>query len=88
LQVETVKNLKKKQRFVHIFEASKHFSIYNVDVINLSLSVCCPCPSIIATVTSNEEDRENATYSWPWGGGVGEAILDTFQYLMVLIFMH
>jgi hypothetical protein len=38
------------------------------DIINLSFSVRCGSPSTITTVTvPNEECKENASLSWPWG---------------------
>jgi len=37
------------------------------DVINPTFYVNCLCCSVIATATSsNEQDRENITQSWPW----------------------
>lgn len=53
--VERIKHLINKSLFLKLSSTSRHPVI---DVINLPFSVCCRCPSIIATVMSNEGIRK------------------------------
>jgi hypothetical protein len=47
-------------------------------VISLSFSVCCQFPSTTATVTSNDEDQENATQNW---SREKQAMADIFHHV-------
>lgn len=55
-----------QQQFIYTSETSKHSPYKKVDVINLSFSISCQCPSTTARAMSNEEALEIATQRWPW----------------------
>jgi hypothetical protein len=71
--VDTIKYLTNKYLFMCLkLSSTSRCTIF--DIMNLSLSTRCRCPSIIATATlSNEGDRENAM-------GEIQVMVDTSQH--------